>query len=75
MGIGKNQQIEQISITETFLRKQILLVNRSILNVREKFTLKDFQSAGNEGETVQVVEKLGLHSIYAQAQSNTLIKS
>lgn len=69
MGVGRNQEIQSISITETFLRKQVLLLNKQIVKVSEKFKLKDLQSAGNEGETVAVVSKLGLHTIYAHAQS------
>lgn len=51
MGLGKSQQIEQVSITESFLRKQILVVNRTIISVREKFKLR------NQEGVMQVVEK------------------
>jgi hypothetical protein len=38
MGLGKCIKVKEVSIHESFLRKQILLVNKRILNVREKFT-------------------------------------
>jgi hypothetical protein len=58
------------------LRKQVLVVNKKILSVREKFTLKESKEVVNE-EGEKVVEtaliKLGLHNIYSNAQSNTFI--
>jgi len=48
MGLGRDQEIKSISIHESFLRKQILLVNKRILSVREKYTLKDIEIKGEE---------------------------
>lgn len=41
LGLGKSLEIDHIRIHESFLRKQVLVVNKRILSVREKFTLKD----------------------------------
>lgn len=79
LGLGKGLEIEHIRIQESFLRKQVLVVNKRILSVREKFTLKDkvvqrvFDNDFDAEEQKTVVEKLSLHNIYANAQSKEQI--
>jgi hypothetical protein len=41
LGFDKSHEIKEISIHESHLRKQMLLVNKQILSVREKFTLRE----------------------------------
>lgn len=41
MKLKSGFELKSLSIHESYFRKQILLINKNILSVREKFTLKD----------------------------------
>lgn len=74
MDLDRDYEIKSISIHESFLRKQILLVNKRILSVREKFTLKDLErKGGDDGELVSVSRKEPIYRIYTEAQSKITI--
>jgi hypothetical protein len=67
IGLDRNFNITQIKIHESFLKKQVLIVNKNIVSVQDKFVMKELMKPNAENKAGSIIIKYPLHQIYTQS--------
>ena len=70
IGFDKRQDITHVRIQESFLKKQILIINKCVLSVQDKFIMKELQKMEDQEKAGRIIIKYPLHQIYTMSQSN-----
>jgi hypothetical protein len=61
IGLDKKFDYTQIKIHESFLKKQVLIVNKNIVSVQDKFVMKELVKANEENKAGSIIIKYPLH--------------
>jgi hypothetical protein len=64
IGLDRNFNITEIKIHESFLKKQVLIVNKNIVSVQDKFVMKELMKPNDENKAGSIIIKYPLHQIY-----------
>jgi hypothetical protein len=64
IGLDRNLKITEIKIHESFLKKQVLIVNKNIVSVQDKFVMKELIKPNDENKAGSIIIKYPLHQIF-----------